>query len=89
MTTESDDELFPHGRGPGIEQSTPVECDQCGRVMYRATATGIKYGENNIRPIRITIGHKRFLLCTRRCLDQLVTSLSDSDLREGGWPLPW
>lgn len=88
MTTD-DEELFPRGRGPVADQSTPVSCDQCDRVMYRATASGIRYAENNTCPIKMTIGHRRFLLCTRRCMDQLLQSLTDAELREGGWPLPW
>lgn len=69
---------------------TDVVCSECGRLMYRATATNIKYSPSgNKKPIQLTIGNHRFLLCSRECLLAGIDSLSDEELFEGGWPLPW
>jgi len=67
-----------------------MKCDQCGRLMYRASNSGVRYDARNVRPISVTIGVVMYHLCSRACLVNGIHEMSDQELTAGtGYRLPW
>ena len=69
-----------------------IDCDRCGKLMYRATASAVKYtpGLSNTPPIQLTIGCRIYLLCSRDGAVRVVEGMTEDALRAGtGYRLPW